>query len=85
MFCAFNNVNESGFQRRASHQETVNIRYLYQFIAVLLTDAASVNNADTVMLVNVALQPLPDPVMNLIDLLRGCSFASANGPHRLVG
>lgn len=75
-------VNKRRLQRRTTDQETVNIGLLGELTAVLLVDAAAVQNACLLRSLgrDLLLQPLADRGVDLLGLLGGGDLAGANGP-----
>ncbi len=68
-------------------EEAIDVRFLAEVLAVLLADAAAVEDASLVgyLLADVGLEPVPDGGMDFLRLLSGSDLASTNGPNGLVG
>jgi hypothetical protein len=80
-------VDESRLERGTTNEETVNVGLAAEVAAVLLVDAAAVQDAGSVSnaVADVLLEPLADGLVDLLGLLGGGNLAGANGPDGLVG
>ncbi len=67
------NVNKRRLQRRTANKETIDISLLGQLAAVLLVDAAAVQNTRLLRRLgrDFLLQPLADGSVDLLSLLSG--------------
>lgn len=84
--CAIDNIDEARFKRGTSNEEPINVFDFNKFHAVLFRNTSSVYNSDTLSSSrDVLSQILPDPSVNLVDLLRGSNLTSANSPNRFIG
>lgn len=74
-------------KRSTADEETVNVSLLAELGAVLLVDAATVQDASLLgnLVGDVGLEPLADGLVDLLGLLGGGDLAGANGPDGLVG
>lgn len=74
-------------ERSTTDEEAVNVGLLAELCAVLLVDAAAVEDAGLVgdLLADLGLEPLTDGLVHILGLLRGGDLAGANGPDGLVG
>lgn len=77
----------SRLERSTADEETVNVGLLAELAAVLLVDAATVQDASLVgnLVADVGLEPLSDGLVDLLSLLSGGNLAGANGPDGLIG
>lgn len=68
-------------------KEAVNVGLLAEFTAVLLVDAAAVEDSGLLgnLVADVGLEPLSDGLVDLLGLLGGGDLAGADGPDGLVG
>lgn len=75
-------VDERRLQRSAADKETVDIGLLGKLAAVLLVDAAAVQDAGLLRSLgrDLLLQPLADGGVDLLSLLGGSHLAGADGP-----
>lgn len=76
------NVDKRRLQRRTTNQEAVNVGLLGKLAAVLLVDAAAVQDARLLRRLgrDLLLQPLADRGVDFLRLLCGGDLAGANGP-----
>jgi hypothetical protein len=75
-------VDERRLQRSTTDKETVNVGLLGKLAAVLLVDAAAVQDAGLLRSLgrDLLLHPLADGGVDLLSLLGGRDLAGANGP-----
>ena len=80
-------IHEFRLERGTSDEETVNVGLLAELLAVLLADAAAVEDAGLVgdLLADLLGEPLADHGVDLLGLLGGGDLAGADGPDGLVG
>jgi hypothetical protein len=77
----------SRLERGTTDQETVNVLLFGQVLAVLLVDAATVQDASLFrhLVADLLLEPVADAGVNLLCLLGRGDLAGANSPDGLVG
>lgn len=75
-------VDESRLQRSTANEETVDVGLLGKLAAVLLVDAAAVQDAGLLSSLggDLLLQPFTDSGVDLLSLLSGSDLAGADGP-----
>ena len=76
-----------GLETGTTDQEAIDILLLAKLLAVLLADAAAVQDAGVVgdLLADLLGEPLADVGVDLLGLLGGGDLAGADGPDGLVG
>lgn len=84
---AVDDVDKGRLQASTADEEAVNVGLLAELHAVLLADAAAVQDAGLVggLGVDLLLEPLADGGVDLLGLLGGGDLAGADGPDGLVG
>lgn len=78
-------VDESRLQAGTANQETINVGLLGQVLAVLLADAATVQDARLLRCLgrDLLLQPLTDGSVDLLGLLSGGDLTGTNSPTEI--